>query len=76
MMPPLPPIDESLIPDASARQMLRDYAAIYGADCIEACAVKCEEVASKPSSLWEEHGCWSHAAENCVAAIRALPVED
>ena len=32
----------------------------------------CRIVSENPSSLWEEPGCWTHAANNCAAAIRAL----
>ena len=35
----------------------------------------CNEVAANPSSMWEEAGCWEHAAENCENAIRALMKE-
>lgn len=37
----------------------------------EACALMCETEAANPSCLWEEPGCWAHAAENCAVAIRA-----
>jgi hypothetical protein len=37
----------------------------------EACAKVCESEAANPSCLWEEPGCWSHAAENCAGSIRA-----
>lgn len=33
-------------------------------------ALACKHVAANPSSLWQEPGCWEHAAENCAAAIR------
>lgn len=36
-----------------------------------ACAKVCETEADSPSCLWEEPGCWQHAAENCAGAIRA-----
>jgi hypothetical protein len=35
-------------------------------------AQACAQVASQPSSLWEEDGCWKHAAGNCVSVINAL----
>jgi hypothetical protein len=41
------------------------------ADEREACAKVCESEAANPSCLWEEPGCWSHAAENCAGSIRA-----
>jgi hypothetical protein len=37
----------------------------------EACAKACETEANNPSCLWEEPGCWQHAAENCAGSIRA-----
>jgi len=37
----------------------------------EACAKLCETEAENPSDLWEEKGCWAHAAENCAGSIRA-----
>jgi len=37
----------------------------------EACAKACETEADNPSCLWEEPGCWQHAAENCAGSIRA-----
>ena len=37
----------------------------------EACAKVCDQTATYPSSLWEEAGCWNHAAECCASAIRA-----
>lgn len=37
----------------------------------EACAKVCETEADNPSCLWEEPGCWQHAAENCAVSIRA-----
>jgi hypothetical protein len=37
----------------------------------EACAQVCETEAENPSDLWEEKGCWIHAAENCAGSIRA-----
>lgn len=37
----------------------------------EACAKVCDQTAAYPSSLWEEAGCWNHAAECCASAIRA-----
>lgn len=37
----------------------------------EACAKVCETEADNPSCLWEEPGCWQHAAENCAGSIRA-----
>jgi hypothetical protein len=36
----------------------------------EACAKTCEFIASNPSSLWSEDGCWRHAAEACASEIR------
>lgn len=36
----------------------------------EACAKTCESIATVPSSLWSEDGCWAHAAEACAAEIR------
>lgn len=41
------------------------------AEGMEEAARLCDEVAVNPSSLWEQAGCWAHAAENCAAAIRA-----
>ena len=35
----------------------------------EACAVLCSEVGQQPSSLWHEHGCWTHAAQVCAESI-------
>ena len=37
----------------------------------EAAAV-CDAEAKNPSTLWEEPGCWTHAAENCASAIRTM----
>lgn len=34
-------------------------------------ALACKRVADNPSSLWQEAGCWKHAAENCESAIRS-----
>ena len=31
----------------------------------------CKRIAKNPSTLWEEIGCWKHAAENCEAEIRS-----
>jgi hypothetical protein len=45
--------------------------AMARADEREACAKVCESEAANPSCLWEEPGCWSHAAENCAGSIRA-----
>lgn len=39
---------------------------------IERCAKVCQRVSSEPSSLWEEAGCWKHAATNCADAIRSM----
>lgn len=36
----------------------------------EACAMACEGAGERPSSLWEEPGCWTQAAETCAFAIR------
>ena len=36
----------------------------------EACAIACEETGEQPSSLWEEPGCWTQAAETCAFVIR------
>lgn len=35
----------------------------------EACAALCGEVGQQPSSLWHEHGCWTHAAQVCAESI-------
>ena len=35
----------------------------------EACAALCSEVGQQPSSLWHEHGCWTHAAQVCAESI-------
>ena len=37
----------------------------------EECAKLCAIEADNPSCLWEEPGCWQHAAENCAGSIRA-----
>lgn len=37
-------------------------------------ALKCSVIAHDPSSLWEEPGCWKHAANNCRDAILAMPI--
>ena len=42
----------------------------------EACAKVCETEAENPSCLWEEPGCWQHAAENCAGSIRARGTHD
>ena len=42
----------------------------------EACAKVCETEADNPSCLWEEPGCWQHAAENCAGSIRARKTHD
>lgn len=34
-------------------------------------ALACKRIAANPSSMWQEPGCWEHAAENCAAAIRS-----
>ena len=39
---------------------------------LEDAAKVCIISSNEPSSLWEEQGCWSHAAEHCAALIRAL----
>jgi hypothetical protein len=36
----------------------------------EACTKVCEETGAQPSSLWEETGCWTQAAETCAFSIR------
>lgn len=36
----------------------------------EACAMACEGTGERPSSLWEEPGCWTQASETCAFAIR------
>ena len=41
-------------------------------EVIEECAKVCDVIAAGPSNLWEEAGCWKHAAENCAVAIRDL----
>jgi len=46
------------------------FARLVAAQEREACAKTCESIASVPSSLWSESGCWAHAAEACVAEIR------
>lgn len=47
------------------------FAALVATAEREACAKVCDTEADNPSCLWEEPGCWKHAAENCAAAIRA-----
>ena len=32
----------------------------------------CRRVQKEPSTLWEETGCWAHAASNCADAIEKL----
>lgn len=44
-------------------------------EAYERAAKVCEKVAAEPSSLWEEPGCWSHAASNCAIHCRALADE-
>jgi len=44
-------------------------------EAYERAAKVCEKVATEPSSLWEEPGCWSHAASNCAIHCRALSGE-
>jgi len=44
-------------------------------NALERAAKVCEGVASGPSTMWEETGCWQHAAENCAHGIRALMKE-
>ncbi len=39
---------------------------------LEEAANLCNVASNQPSSLWEEQGCWAHAAEYCAAQIRAL----
>lgn len=46
------------------------FAELVAAHEREACAKTCESIASNPSSLWSEDGCWAHAAEACAAEIR------
>jgi hypothetical protein len=50
---------------------IKAFEALVRADEREACAKVCESEAANPSCLWEEPGCWSHAAENCAGSIRA-----
>jgi len=60
---------------------MKSYAAIKIAaetrerEAYERAAKVCEKVATEPSSLWEEPGCWSHAASNCAIHCRALSGE-
>ena len=42
----------------------------------EECAKLCAIEADNPSCLWEEPGCWQHAAENCAGSIRARGTHD
>lgn len=52
-------------------QALERFAKLIAAAEREACAMACDTEADNPSCLWEEPGCWKHAAENCAGAIRA-----
>ena len=47
------------------------FAKLVAAHEREACAKVCETEADNPSCLWEEPGCWQHAAENCAGSIRS-----
>lgn len=58
---------EGMLPMALLRKAFNDATTAER----EECAKVCESVAAKPSSLWEESGCWAHSAENCTTAIRA-----
>lgn len=49
---------------------IKRFAALVAAHERETCAKTCESIASNPSSLWSEDGCWAHAAEACAAEIR------
>jgi hypothetical protein len=59
------------IEDHDLTPHLKAFEALVRADEREACAKVCESEAANPSCLWEEPGCWSHAAENCAGSIRA-----
>jgi len=50
---------------------LERFAELVAAAEREACAKVCDAEADNPSCLWEEPGCWKHAAENCAGSIRA-----
>ena len=46
--------------------------AMTRASALEDAAAVCDAEAANPSTLWEEPGCWTHAAENCASAIRTM----
>jgi hypothetical protein len=56
--------------DRNMYEWLEHFARLVAAQEREACAKTCESIASNPSSLWSESGCWAHAAEACAAEIR------
>ena len=57
--------------DGIYTESLVTFAKLVAAKEREACAKLCETEAENPSYLWEEKGCWAHAAENCAGSIRA-----
>jgi len=57
--------------DGIYTESLVTFAKLVAAKEREACAKLCETEAENPSDLWEEKGCWAHAAENCAGSIRA-----
>ncbi len=62
---------DCLYPEAVYTKNLERFAALVAAAEREACAKVCDTEADNPSCLWEEPGCWKHAAENCAGSIRA-----
>ena len=62
---------QCLYPECVYTENLKRLVELARADEREACAKVCESEAANPSCLWEEPGCWSHAAENCAGSIRA-----
>jgi hypothetical protein len=60
-----------LKPPEDVIERFKAFEDLVRADEREACAKVCESEAANPSCLWEEPGCWSHAAENCAGSIRA-----
>jgi hypothetical protein len=60
-----------LKPPEDVIERFKAFESLVRADEREACAKVCESEAANPSCLWEEPGCWSHAAENCSGSIRA-----
>lgn len=51
---------------------LTRFAALVRNAALEEAKAACKTVGEKPSSFWEEAGCWIHATEICAASVEEL----